>query len=490
MYLIALRPRTRTLQRSVCWRTVGLLLTLLAEVSLSAFTSRRVDAQGITLPTVRAFGPGPEEAMLYRLLREVRAAYSDDTLAENLKGKTPGEVAAVRRRTHKMFSRLDVLSIASVTQRLLELLGRVKTANDSLSLLAADKAMPDDPVPMLLFRAIQRIADDTLACMYLDDEKRSKISAEVESRLKQQWQLKGIDPAVATKAVRVQCAVQELRERAPSKLLSAVRTEESELNRPLRASALDTLARVATAVVILRKINSRTIRPITTREQAAAFWRQRGFSPLNVGSISGSSKAGTTFTELASPLLQVFRVSVNAVLAAEKKENKPETSTTATETSGDGSASAVQRLLTGGGLFNISFAYPVLYKDWLNGATDVMLLAVPRFGMTAPILGATSADSATINLDAGLELHAKLLDFEDGVGVVTQIRWANARGSRNFVSTLGLPNKHALNYATASVGFLFGKQYLVSASKPFGGPKVIRNTPWQVGLTIIRLPSP
>jgi hypothetical protein len=146
--------------------------------------------------------------------------------------------------------------------------------------------------------------------------------------------------------------------------------------------------------------------------------------------------------------------------------------------------------LTGGGLFNISFAYPVLYKDWLNGATDVMLLAVPRFGMTAPILGATSADSATINLDAGLELHAKLLDFEDGVGVVTQIRWANARGSRNFVSTLGLPNKHALNYATASVGFLFGKQYLVSASKPFGGPKVIRNTPWQVGLTIIRLPSP
>jgi hypothetical protein len=74
------------------------------------------------------------------------------------------------------------------------------------------------------------------------------------------------------------------------------------------------------------------------------------------------------------------------------------------------------------------------------------------------------------------------------VGVVTQVRWANARGSRNFVESLGLPGKHNVTYATASFGFLFGKQYLITASRGIGGPAAIRRSPWQVGLTVVRLP--
>jgi hypothetical protein len=460
-------------------------------------------AQTVTLPTVRAFGPGPEEAMLQRLVHEMREDYVKDTITLH------GTAASTERdqaRNHalRVLGRLDALLLAGVTHKQFNELLSAKDSTDSLLVLAGERHLPDDPLPRDILQAIRTVSDDQTACFALGAITHARLTMqgyqEVKALVEQIRVGVGDSADVRRRHVNVACVVEEMQERAPARSLAAAVAHERTANRPQRAMKLDTLMRAATAVVILRKLSTRTLAPVTSREQAAAFWRQRGIAPLNVGSVAGSGKSGVAFTELASPLLQVVRVSVNAVLAAEKKEKATGTAATpAARQTAEVSARAIaaepekpsaeiQRLLTGGGLFNVNFAWPALFRDWNDGSVDVMGLVVPRFGLTAPVLGASSVDTTTLNADLGLELHGKVLDLIDGVGTVAQFRWAYATGARGYMESLGVSG-HGVTYLTASFGFLFGRQYLVTASRALGGPKMIRQMPWQVGVTVVRLPT-
>lgn len=469
--------------------------SIVAIAWLTLISARETGGQAITLPTVRTFGPGPEEAVLHRLIREVRADYSKDTLPDA--GGATGSGA--RETAFRLLPRLDRLSVASLSWAQLWELQDAESTTDSLEVLAGSQHLADDPVPRGMLDALRRLAGEASSpCALLGESDRNSVSKELATRST------GADTAsTEVRSIsKLGCIIRRLyvAEGAPSLLLSSIRSDAVARQENARAARLDTLARVATAVVILRKVNGRIFAPVTSREQAAAFWRQQGLAPLNVGSISGSGKAGVAFTELASPLLQAVRVSVNAVLAAAQTPQggvqalPPSATGGATSApedppSGPASSAAIQRLLTAGGLFNVSFAWPFAQLDNRDGNTGVIGLIVPRFGVTAPVLGTPAADSTTLNADIGFELHAKVLDLVDGVGLIAQTRFATTRGSQQFVESLGVAGKRQVSYGSASFGFLFGRQYLVTASRAIIGPKVIREAPWQIGLTVVRLPT-
>ncbi|MCU0626825.1 MAG: hypothetical protein MUF21_10150 [Gemmatimonadaceae bacterium] len=495
-------PRNTRLMRSARWydgiRPCGLrghLVPLATALTLlvAAQAPAHLDAQGITLPTIRTFGSKPEERLMFRLIRQLRPQY--DSLAA-------GTDAADRDLAKAMLRRLRLLEIASLSQRQIDEFREASLESEQLQVLAGSRYMPDDPVPrqlrqtlLQLFSEVRRATD--AACQTSDrsakarsDSAQNAVANFLAVRIAAVTS-SGVCPedSTSTPAARqwpanlASVAATASRERDPALFVSAaIERELGTGGDPVRAAKLDTLARAATAVIVARKIGRwHGVLPLTSREQAAAFWRQRGWSPLNVGSLTGSSRAGATFTELASPLLKAARVSVNAILAAGRD---PATTTPPAGTPRP--SPELQRFLAGGGLFNVSFAYPLYYQGWKERTVDVMLIAVPRFGATAPVLGATADDTRSLSADAGLELHAKMVDPVDGVGIVTQLRWGNARGSRAFVESLGIGGKHTVSYATAAVGFQFARQYMITASRAFGGPRAIRTAPWQVGLSIFR----
>ncbi len=81
----------------------------------------------------------------------------------------------------------------------------------------------------------------------------------------------------------------------------------------------------------------------------------------------------------------------------------------------------------------------------------------------------------------------KAVDLTDGVGLIAQIRGASAHGPEAFISSIGVPDRSRIQYLSGSFGFLFGKQYLLTASRAFMGPRTLRDAPWQIGLTGVRL---
>jgi hypothetical protein len=247
--------------------------------------------------------------------------------------------------------------------------------------------------------------------------------------------------------------------------------------------------------VIERKLKNRWRFPVRSREQATAFWRQPDFSTLNVGAVSGGAGGGASFTEIASPFLHAWRVSVNAVLAAEKKEETTSETPTDASTAGATAAetppsdAAITRFVNGGGLVNLSFALPAAYVAVPNGALSAMVLMVPRFGATVPAMGASQRDT-TLMYDAGLEFHVKSVDLVDGFGVFLQTRSAWAGGTSRFGDLLGVEKgKDSFGYSTLSTGFSFAGRYLITASRTFAGPRSLRDLGWQVGFTAVRGPA-
>jgi hypothetical protein len=485
-------------------------LTCLGLVLLApaAFCGRvtNCEAQGITLPTVRAFGPGPEEALMLSLVRELTVKYRVDSAT------TPpsGDPARVTRAIQAL-RRLDVIMLASITENQRQALAETDIASNqaaALNILAGDQHVANDPTPRGLLAAYQRIASDSETCAQLGAEARAKANAAAYRVVFSATQRRLIRDTLSRRVsvARTLCALppDELREREPSRQFSAIKTDEVMADRVDRVASLDSLIRLATAVVIRRKLAGQHFFVLRSREQAAAFWRQQGFAPLNVGSITGSRESGTAFTELASPLVHFLRASLNAVLSAEKPTapaTAPAAATGAMRWLGnrkaaasaagvadEKSTAAIQRLLTGGGLVNIGFAYPLFYAGDGSGTFHAMLLAAPRFGLTAPILGVTANDTTSVSMDAGIELHLKMFDANNGAGLVSQVRVAQARGSSGYITSLGVPDRDHFTYLTGSVGFAFSKQYMLTASRVIGGPSLLRKTPWQIGLTILRTP--
>lgn len=458
-------------------------------------------AQSVTLPTLRTFGPRPEEIGLFRLAADLRAIYGADTIAGAGKAGASATARAADSVARSTLRRVNLMVLASVTDQQIRRLEGVSKA-DSLVIIAGERHVASDLVPVEIRRALAAVADDEELCGFLSDEASQRLRQDAEKRtgirLLSIPAERGDSIKRTATRTNVSCGMSlALQERLPARLAAGLRISE---RRAEISAKLDTLARFATAVVIRRKISGegRTrygMFPLTNRPQAEAFWQQRGLAPLNVGSISGSGSSGVVYTELVSPLLQAVRVSVNAVLVAEEQAEAPPAETPAVRTVGlavaDGDQEPspnVKRLLGGGGLLNINFAWPLHYIGNDDRSIDLVTLLAPRLGLTAPVFGAATGNGENLNADLGIEIHAKAFDLVDGVGAIFQTRGGYVRGNGDYVKSLGV-SRSAVAYGTISLGFVFDRQYMITASKAVFGPTVITKAPWQVGVTIVRLPS-
>lgn len=468
-------------------------------------------AQTITLPTVRTFGSTPEQAMMYRLIATVRATYEADTAAAKAPGATATAIAAANRGRIAL-PRLSLVALSAITQKQLDALLRASSTLDSLGVLAGELYVADDQTPQDLLAAIVAVGRNPQACHQLSDSALKGLRADILSVVKSirvsprtsqhAFDALNVEPdSVVERTLRARCAVSEVKEREPARQFALLQVTESAAGRGSVAANLDTLSRIATAVIIRRKLATRHWFPVHGREQAAAFWQQSSFAPLNVSGISGSTKNGTAFTEILSPIVQALRMSVNVVLAAEQSDPAaapaPATQSAALPApstgppalrlaDGDAAQKNLQRFLNGGGLVNVSVTAPALHVASSSGGTAAVVLLSSRLGGNAPVLGAKAGENPTVSVEFGAELHARLVDTQSGAGFFLQLRTAVAHGTSDYLNSIGITNNRPIGYGTALLGINFDRQYVVTVSKPIAGPLSFRRSPIQVGLTLVR----
>ena len=137
---------------------------------LSCTTATAVDAQTLTLPTVRTFGPGPEEYALHRLVRELRIDYAKDNV--------PGGDSATAQRAQGALRRVTLMVLASVTKEMLGELAHATTKVAALNALAGQNNLPDDVAPSVRLEAATAIVRDPLACSLMSQANGARVFAE------------------------------------------------------------------------------------------------------------------------------------------------------------------------------------------------------------------------------------------------------------------------------------------------------------------------
>jgi hypothetical protein len=381
-------------------------------------------AQAISLPSIRTTGPSPEAVLLQRMITQVRRVYDEPT----------------RTGQHEHAERvLNRLAIAGVSEHDIDVLG-----TDSIS---------------------QARKDSILARYYPDEKDAGRLRAYQRSLA----------------STRTSERSDDVDEYETGELIRQLRLRERD---PEVVAQLDSLSRVARAVVIDRKLQTRHFFPVHSREQALVFWKQPGFSTLNIGFVAGTGGEGVAYTELASPFLHFVRISVNTVLAATEKEDA-KTADVQDEPGPD--EAAMMRFVNGGGLLNIAFSAPLYNRVFGGDKATVMVLAHPRFGGTLPALGASERDS-TLVYDAGAELHVVSVDAVGGAGLSVMMRGGLAGGSGNFGQLLGA-ERNNFAYATLTAGLSLGNRYVINVGRTLMGPNALRSRGWQLGVTALRGPA-
>lgn len=437
---------------------------ILTAFVVSAVSAPVLPAQTVTLPSIRTTGLDPETRRLARLLRFVEVAHRarpDSTQADSL-------------RTLRLDNALTRLATAGLSERALETLDTASRRGPGVTSATPYRREGDE----LRLRVLSRLARGDPA------GRRLLLSGDT-------LPVRGYD---------------DLDEKETGGLLQEF--VDFEPSGELRDS-LQTLQQVARLVVVRRKLRTRAFFPVRAHEQAREFWRQQGFSTLNIASFTSGGERGAAFTEFASPILHAVRLSLSGVLA---------TGGSGTSTSGSGSGAsggptttrgesqkgdkspasedALTRFVNGGGLVNAAGAWPVWHyvtrtASEPNGAFAGTLLLTQRVGATLPRVDGAPRDSSTLMSDSGLEIHLRSTDFGvgagGGVGAFAQLRLAYAAGSDRFGDQLGIANQaDDFGYVSVTYGLFFAGRYLVTAGRIVAGPPTLRGLGWQIGLTAVR----
>jgi hypothetical protein len=378
--------------------------------------------QAVSLPSIRVTGPSAEVVLLQRMTAQALRTYSTDS--------------SRAARLPELTSSLARLSLSAVSERDIEALA------DTLH---------------------SQAQKDSILRTYFPDEADS-----LRLRVYQNF----------VASTRKSEPADDVDEYETGELLRRLRLQETD---PQVRAQLDTLSMVARAVVIQRKLRTRRFFPVRSREQAIVFWRQPGFSTLNIGFVAGTGGQGVAYTELASPIMHFVRISVNTVLAAAEKD--AEGPATAEDEAGPDEA-AIMRFVNGGGLLNVAFSAPLFHLSLAEDKASILLLAHPRFGGTLPTLGASERDS-TLVYDVGAELHLVTVDAAGAVGMFLMVRGGLAGGSGRFGDLLGAETNH-FGYTTLTAGLSLGNRYLINVGRTLLGPHSLQDRGWQLGLTALR----
>jgi hypothetical protein len=262
-----------------------------------------------------------------------------------------------------------------------------------------------------------------------------------------------------------------------------------------RKGKLDELARTARLTVIERELAVHWL-PVRSSDQAYAYWRQAGLSPLNVGSVVASGTSAAAMTEIAAPMIHSVRLSLNAVVATSKPSAASTTpATQPTSSGGSGSAAlaagtttngnssdALSQLLSAGGQLNANAALPLFSWRDPEKESAATLLFMTRLGGTSGNLGATQSD-ATAYVDPGLDLHLTTLDLVSNIGAFAQMRLARATVGQALRTSLDVPK--TFSYTAISGGLIVSGKYLISVGRTMGKPASLAKTRWQWGVSVL-----
>jgi hypothetical protein len=441
-------------------------------------------AQGITLPSPRTVGPSPAVRQLVQLVADADTWIDEDSVAAY------GALQVVRYR----------LLLAPFGKRDLDQILANPSEDEIWSRLHAD-VMEDGNrgVAMAIRRRLRRLDEKTIAqqaqliafaltgldSASLPVERQATYGSQIKSLLESRdtgddttlRQAVGSLVKLASPSAGPVPVDDEEALFLPSMIADGIRDD-------LLRARLDSLGRTAELVVTERK-TERLFFPVRTTEQGRVFWKQQGFAPLNLGALTGSKSAGAAFTELTSPLLHAFRLSLNTVIAS-KTEDEDDVEVPEDPDDGNGNETELTRFLNGGGQLNIAGAMPVFHFGRRSGSATVLMLFAPRVGVTLGALGAVQTDE-TAFVDPAVEVHFASTEVTEKIGFFGQLRAGRAIGGDDFAENLGLPkSSRTFGYTNTAFGLMFGGRYLLSGGRTLDGPRAMRKLGWQVGVTLMR----
>ena len=333
-------------------------------------------AQGITLPTARAVGPGPVIEQLIDLVdrsatwyptssdktaqakyetlaiiryRMLLAPFDEDEIGKlacapttdslwvmlyrhDLKHVSSALVSVLRRALDEISPRAEdnkdanfFLSVAVRTppplrddEGIVEYLDRLRNTYDSAKTALARAGQTIDPNAQTtagqLEAARRSFINSHIQAIAARQAAVQSGAYAVSTLILHSFQNAAWSTAAADTALKGRCATADVVQESETALWTTM-LSKYEPDARLKAE-LDTLGRTAQLVVIRRRMGSRYgFLPVLSTEEATEFWRQQGPSPLNIASVAGNGSSSSAFTEVASPLLHAIRLSFNAVVA-------------------------------------------------------------------------------------------------------------------------------------------------------------------------------
>lgn len=123
-------------------------------------------------------------------------------------------------------------------------------------------------------------------------------------------------------------------------------------------------------------------------------------------------------------------------------------------------ASAVNRLLFGGGNVVIHASYPLLYWNKADQNFDFRVRLQPRLGFDLPELG-TQTTSYAMNLDMGMYTTLSYTGLKENIGVVVEFKSSAITGNEEFYDNLGKDEK-LIFLNQLSIGLKLGKAFQIT----------------------------
>ncbi len=124
-------------------------------------------------------------------------------------------------------------------------------------------------------------------------------------------------------------------------------------------------------------------------------------------------------------------------------------------------ASAVNRLLFGGGNVVIHATYPIVYWNKPDHNMDFRVRLQPRLGFDLPELG-TQTTSYAMNLDVGMYSTLMYTGLKENIGVVVEFKTGAITGNREFYNNLGEGDERVILLNQLSIGLKLGKNIQIT----------------------------
>ena len=124
-------------------------------------------------------------------------------------------------------------------------------------------------------------------------------------------------------------------------------------------------------------------------------------------------------------------------------------------------ASAVNRLLFGGGNVVIHASYPLLYWNKSDQNFDFRVRLQPRLGFDLPELG-TQTTSYAMNLDMGIYSTLRYTGLKENIGVIVEFKSSAITGNKEFYYNLGTVEEKLILLNQLSIGLKLGKTFQIT----------------------------